>query len=161
MLMVLSMATTAGAKPIVESLSDIIDISDVLLPINEQPDALVNDDGIGTSRMGSGYTLYNATFSGLNPGNFVTTINTHIFRKSDFTYLTLQLGVTTSGRCDAGLAYVDSYGNVIKKCYDSFSSTGTSYISVSSLDANTSYYGFITNTGSSSISGSANFADLR
>lgn len=156
------MATTAGAKPIVESNpSDIIDISDVLLPINEQPDALVNDDGIVTPMMGSGYTLYNATFSGLSPGNFVTTVRTHIFRKSDFTYLTLQLGITTNGKCNAGLAYVDRYGNVIKKCYRSFSSSGTAYIDVSSLNADASYYGFITNTGSSSISGSANFADLR
>lgn len=132
-----------------------------MLPINEQPDALVNDDGISTSRMGSGYTLYDMTFSGLSPGNCVTTVNTHIFRKSDFTNLTLQLGVTTSGKCGAGLAYVDRHGKVIKKCYDSFSSTGTSYIDVSSLNADTSYYGFVTNTGSSSISGSANFADLR
>lgn len=165
MLMVLSMVTTVGAKPIVESnSSDIINISDVLLPINEQPDALVNNeqsDSIGINRMGSGYLLYNATFSNLSAGNYVTTVNTHIFRKSDFTNLTLQLGVTTNGNCNAGLCYVDSNGTVVKKCYSSFSSSGTTYLSVSSLDANTSYYGFITNTGSSSISGQASFYDLR
>lgn len=153
--------------------------SDQIIPaesvISNQTANITYPSGASTNatiqpRMGVGVKLFSMTASSLSAGKLLTTLNLGNEKnvlKMEFPNNTAviwsSLSSSSSSNVKVGFCRVDpSSGNFVADVYVYVPANGSStqYPSVAGMNANSTYYGFINNVTSSSVSGTVDFGYL-
>lgn len=138
----------------------------IIYPSGEATEAT---NGVSAPKMGTGVKLFSATASNLGAGKLLTTLtvgNEKYCFKRNFpngaAVIWSNLTSSSSSNVRVGFCRVDSSGNFVADVYTNVTANGknTKYPSVTNMNANATYYGFINNLTSSSVSGTVDFGYL-